>query len=277
MVERFPADQESPDTETGVADRRAAEEAERVTDTEVERTRQATDTEVAHARLRRAILRGELAAGTELKQGQLAKDLGVGRTPLREAFRLLEREGLVVANPQRRARVADFSEEDLEQLYAMRIELEALGIRYTVPRLSEEDLRRLDAHLARMEEFASLKDYEAWEIPHRAFHQGLVAHAGDRLLKMITQLSDHAERYRRYYTVETPHGWAMGIPEHRAILDAAKARNSALAAECLARHYSTVSLTLIAMLAPEYEPALIRMALWMAMQGRGTNSEGGSA
>lgn len=275
MVERFPADQDLPETEAEFTDRQATEETERVTDTKVEWTKQATDTEVAHARLRRAILRGELAAGAEMKQGQLAKDFGVGRTPLREAFRLLEREGLVVASPQRRARVAGFSSEDLEQLYAMRIELEALGVRYTVPRLSEEDLRRLDAHLARMEEFASLKDYEAWEIPHRAFHQGLVAHAGDRLFKMIEQLSDHAERYRRYYTVETPHGWAMGIPEHRAVLDAAKARNSVLAAECLARHYSTVSLTLIAMLAPEHEPALIRMALRMVMQERGTNNEGG--
>lgn len=233
----------------------------------------ASDTEMAHARLRRAILRGELAAGSELKQGRLGVELGIGRTPLREALRLLEREGLVEARPQRRARVANFSVEDLEQLYAMRVELETLAIRFTVPRLSEEELRVLGENLSHMEEFAKAEDYEGWEIPHRAFHFGLVAHAGDRLFKTITQLSDHAERYRHFYTVKTPRAWSKGIAEHRAILDAAGAKDPVAAAERLARHYSSVVLTSIAMLAPEYEPALVRTALRNVIPPQG-RSEG---
>lgn len=223
--------------------------------------RQATETAVAHERMRRAILRGELAAGEVLKQGQLMERFGVGRTPLRESLRLLEREGLVEAEPQRRARVAEFSVEDLEQLYAMRIELEALAIRHSVPSLSESELRTLDEDLARMEEFAKVEDYWGWEVPHRAFHFGLVAHAGERLFRTIRQLSDHAERYRHFYTVESPRAWTKGIAEHRAILDAALSRDAVAAAERLARHYSTVVLSSIAMLAPEYEPTLVRTAL----------------
>lgn len=228
---------------------------------------QATETEVAHARLRRAILRGELAAGAQLKQGELAREFGVGRTPLREALRLLEREGLVEAEPQRRARVAGFSVADLEQLYAMRIELEALAVHFSVPRLSDDELEELEGLLGRMEEFARAEDYERWEVPHRAFHFGLASHAGDRLFRTITQLSDHAERYRHYYTVDMPRAWSKGIAEHREIFDAAAARDPALASERLARHYSTVSLSLLAMLAPEHEPALLRMALRKAASG----------
>lgn len=224
-------------------------------------SKRATETEVAHERLRRAILRGELAAGEVLKQGQLMERFGVGRTPLRESLRLLEREGLVEVEPQRRARVAEFSVEDLEQLYAMRIELEALAIRFTVPRFSEQELRVLEENLACMEEFARAEDYWGWEVPHRAFHFGLVAHAGERMFRTISQLSDHAERYRHFYTVESPRAWTKGIAEHRAILEAAEARDPVVAGERLARHYSTVVLSSIAMLAPEHEPALVRTAL----------------
>ncbi len=233
----------------------------------------ATDTDRAHARVRQAILQGELAAGSVLKQGQLSEALDVGRTPLREALRLLEREGLVEAQPQRRARVADFSVEDLEQLYAMRIELEALAIRFTVLRLTEADLRSLEDNLTLMEEFARVEDYEGWQIPHRNFHFGLVAYAGDRMFKLMSQLSDHAERYRHVYTVETPRGWAKGIPEHRAILGAARARDPLASAEQLARHYGTVSLSLIALMAPEYEPALLRTALRASVRPESDHQE----
>lgn len=230
--------------------------------------RHSTETEVAHARLRGAILRGELAAGAILKQGELAATYGVGRTPLREALRLLEREGLVEAEPQRRARVAAFSVDDLEQLYAMRIELEALAIRHTVIRLSDEELRKLAGLLSRMEESAQAEDYDRWEIPHRDFHSGLVAHAGDRMLRTIRQLSDHAERYRHHYTMNAPYAWSRGVQEHEDILDAATKRDPDLAAERLVRHYSTVVLSSIALLAPEHEPTLVRTAFRTATRSR---------
>lgn len=254
MAERPPAESTPSEIEPGLGGGQVEEEPKR-----------ATETEVAHARLRRAILRGELSGGSVLKQGELAKEFGVGRTPLREAMRLLEREGLVEAEPQHRARVAGFSMDDLEQLYAMRIELEALAIRITVPRLSFEELRKLKDELARMEDFAKAEDYEGWEGPHRAFHFGLVAHAGERLFKTIAQLSDHAERYRRYYTVETPYAWSRGIAEHDAVLEAAVARDPVAAAHQLARHYASVSLGLLTALAPEREPAVLRMALRTVM------------
>src|SRR3954452_11311093 len=96
-----------------------------------------------HDELREAILRGDLPAGAVLSQLRLAEDFGVSRGPVREALRLLQREGLVEAELNRRARVADFSLGDLEQLYAMRIVNEALAVRTTVPRLTAQQLQEV--------------------------------------------------------------------------------------------------------------------------------------
>ena len=81
--------------------------------------------------LRESILNGALPPGESLSQVQLATKLGVSRGPLREAVRMLQREGLVEAEVNRRGRVSSFSIDDLEQLYAMRIVHESLAIRIT--------------------------------------------------------------------------------------------------------------------------------------------------
>jgi DNA-binding GntR family transcriptional regulator len=95
--------------------------------------------------------------------------LGVGRTPLREALRMLQREGLVEAEPNHRVRVADFSIPDLEQLYAMRISLEALAIRLTVPHLQKEEPRRLEAYLTQMAGLPTPKNMNAGKFPTGPF------------------------------------------------------------------------------------------------------------
>jgi DNA-binding GntR family transcriptional regulator len=222
---------------------------------------------LVHQRVRQAILTGEIPAGSRLSQVRLAERLGVSRIPLREALRLLEREGLVESEVNHRVRVAPFSVSDLEQLYAIRIQLEALGVRLTVPHLEREDLARLEEILARMDEFAEAQDYEGWEVPHRAFHAALVAHAGGRLGDMISQLYDHAERYRRAFMLETSRAWDKSVAEHREIFKVCKEGDPAAAAERLARHYSVTALSLIAAIAPEHEPLVVRTALRMVMRG----------
>src|SRR3989440_12468843 len=87
-------------------------------------------TEIAHLQLRRAIVRCDIPSGVQLSQRELSQLTGVGRTPLREARRMLQRAALVEAEPTHRVRVADFSIPDLEQLNAMRLSLEARAIRW---------------------------------------------------------------------------------------------------------------------------------------------------
>jgi DNA-binding GntR family transcriptional regulator len=217
--------------------------------------------EAVHDELRAAILRNELPAGMILNQVHVARRMGVSRTPLREAFRMLQREGLIEGESNKRMRVSGLSLEGLEDLYAMRILLEGLAIRLTVPRLSNEDLSNLKDILKQMEHLARNEDYEAWEVPHRQFHAGLVQLAGERQRREIVRLSEHAERYRRAYTTEAPRAWAKGVKEHKAILDACIERDANAAADRLARHYSSVVLGLLAMLAPEHEPVAVRTAM----------------
>ncbi len=232
-------------------------------------------TEAAYLQLRRAILRNELPSENHLSQRELEQRFAVGRTPLREALRMLQREGLVEAEPNHRVRVAGFSFPDLEQLYAMRISLEALAIRLSVPCLQTVELDRLKEFLTRMAELSTPETYERWEVLHRAFHLGLIAHAGPRIVKTAAQLSDHAERYRRFYSMGTPHAFERGMREHLSILDACLARDPGAAAESLARHYSSVVLGTLAVLAPEYDPVLVRTAIHAAIQAP-TNGKTGT-
>src|SRR5205809_4176469 len=127
-------------------------------------------TELAYLQLRRAIVRCEIQSGAQLSQRELSQLMGVGRTPLREALRMLQREGLVEAEPNHRVRVADFSIPDLEQLYVMRLSQEALAIRLTVPFLQTDELRRLERLLTQMAGLPTPEKYERKQIPHQLFH-----------------------------------------------------------------------------------------------------------
>src|SRR5579885_1654687 len=112
-----------------------------------------------YARVREAILDGELAPGTVMSQVALAEDLGISRTPLREALRMLQSEGLIDAQPNRRVRVAPMTPQDLEDLWIIRVTLEAEALRLSVPRMTPEDLAGLEGHMAEMAHYAANEDY----------------------------------------------------------------------------------------------------------------------
>jgi len=221
-------------------------------------------TRFIHSRLREAILHGELDGRQPLSQVQLAKRLGVSRTPLREALRMLQREGLIESEPNRMVRVTALSVTDLEQLYATRIALEALALRLSVPHFVDEDVVEMADYMAQMDEVAGEQDFDRWEAPHRAYHDLLRKYAGVRLIRSTQELSEHAEHYRRVYLAQ-PATWALAAQEHRAIFDACVARQPIQASEKLARHLARTALTVIASVAPEHDPIQIRTALQMVL------------
>jgi DNA-binding GntR family transcriptional regulator len=227
-----------------------------------EPTRDGQNVTVVHDRLRNAILHGEIAAGEATSQVALAKQLGVSRTPLREALRLLEREGLVISQPNRRVRIAQFSIADLEGVYAMRIALEAIGIRVTVPTLVAEDFAELEGLMAQMDHYIRAGDQVRMDLPHAIFHARFVAAAGPRLTATVAQLFDHAARYRLAYGAATlPGGYDDRRAEHRAMIEAAAAGDADLTVERLVLHYTHTAMGVISELDPEHQPTVLLAAI----------------
>jgi DNA-binding GntR family transcriptional regulator len=198
-------------------------------------TRDGESVAAVHDVLRTAILRGGLEPGSRVSQAKLVLSFSTGRTPLREALRLLQREGLVIAAPNRQMRIAPLTAQDFEELSVARLALEAVAIRITVPTLGSGDIAALEGHLAQMDHYQRADDQTGFREPHRAFHHRLVAAAGRRVSTEISQLTDHAERYRLRFGAAGH--WADRRAEHRAILDAARAGDAELAATRLAEHY----------------------------------------
>lgn len=216
----------------------------------------------AHHALRRAIMHGDLRAGDPLSQVELARQLGVSRGPLREALRILQREGFVEQESQHRARVAAFSDDDLDELYAMRISLESLAIGIAVPRMTEDHLRHLDELLREMDERARTGDVEQWECPHEKFHRALVHPSGPRLERELALLSDHATRYRMAFVSWNPLEWqADTSTQHHTIAEAVQSRDAKAASRVLATHLARTALVVLSIASPSYEPVRIRKAL----------------
>ena len=218
---------------------------------------------LAHDRMREAILSGELPAGQVISQVDLAKKLGVGRTPLREALRTLQEEGLIFSQA-RRIRIAEFSIEDIEEVYVLRLLIETAAIGMTVPQMAPEEVAELWGLLAQMSHYAAQHDFQRVEVPHRSFHKLLVAKSGSRILRQIEQLSDHAERYRRAYLAWEKSSFEISTEEHHALYEATARGDAPEAVRRLASHYSRTATGVIAELDSSYVPERLVQARTMA-------------
>jgi DNA-binding GntR family transcriptional regulator len=231
------------------------------------KTRDGQNVALIHDRIRELILSGQLKAGATTTQVELGRALETGRTPLREALRMLQREGLVLAEPNRRVRIAGLSADDAEELYVMRMALEGVAIRITVPTFASADIAELEGMLAQMEHFMRAHDGAGLRAPHRAFHMKLVSGSGPRVVTTIGQLFDHAERYRMAYGATSDGGWEKRAQEHRAIVAATADADADLAAKQLMLHYSRTASLVFAALDPEHDLARLRTTLQTVAPG----------
>ena len=221
-----------------------------------------------HGRLRGMILSGELPPGSALLQAEMARKLGVSRTPMREAFRLLQEEGLIDAQPDQRARVRAVDPEDLDGVYGARIMLEALAVSVTAKSLAPGDLQRMGEALKRMQELAGDDRPDEWHAAHREFHRIPTQAVGPHLQRMLESLGEHSERYIRLAQLGVPSSWARAHAEHEALLEALRQSDQDEAVRVMARHLARTALNVLADVAPEYEPATTRTALGIAGNGQ---------
>jgi DNA-binding GntR family transcriptional regulator len=214
--------------------------------------------------LRDAILGGELAPGEPATQVDLAGRLGVSRTPLREALRMLELEGLVVRESNGRFRISPLSIEQIEDLAVMRISLEAVAVRLTVPELGNADHAELEGRLAQIERYAKLEDWRGIEVPHTEFHRTLITGAGDQITALLGRLWNHATRYRRVafqQVADNRARWDTARVEHRAIADAVEAYDAAAAAGWAVTQIARSAINVAAQIDPDHPVPRVHAAL----------------
>lgn len=221
----------------------------------------------AYESIRSAILEGVLPPGERLSQVKIADRLGLSRTPVREALRLIEKEGLITSERGRQVVISPTSMADLDELYALRIKLDTMTVRATVPDLTDADLAEMQGCLDAMDANASPAQFTAFDAAHRWFHMVPIRLAGPRHADYSAQLNEHAERYRRIY-LSQPSSYAQSRDEHLAIMAASALRDGETVAGLLAEHYARIALTIIAQIDPAYEPRLLRSAVRVARQGR---------
>ncbi len=218
-------------------------------------------TQVIREHLREEILKGRLVPGSEISQAQIAAEFGVSRGPVREAFRLLERDGLIDTRVNHRARVTGLAVDELEHLYTLRVLNESLALTVSVPLFTVEELDELD-ELAEMLKCPGAAPFvfDEWDQVHQRFHLLLLSHSGSRMLDSATEWAAHTQRYRRAYA-EDARGLPQGAAEHAELARLCRAGEVRDASRLLALHLSRAALTLIAQMEPTREPVLLRTAI----------------
>lgn len=172
--------------------------------------------------LEEEILSGKLRAGEGLTEISLSKRLGVSRTPLRSALHRLCEEGLVRISPNRGAVVVGVNDEDLVDIYKIRIRLEGLASSEAAARRTDDDVKRLSELVELSEFYIQRKDSEHLKELDGEFHNVIYDASGNRLLKKtLSELHRSIRRYRKL-SLSVPERLEASVREHRAILEAIK-------------------------------------------------------
>ena len=204
--------------------------------------------DVVFETLRDAIIRQVLKPGERLMEIQLADEMGVSRTPVREAIRKLELEGLVVMVPRKGAYVAGVSMKDIHEVYEVRSALEMLAVTLAAERITDEELDALERQVLRESEEESKKDGSLDNIIYidSSFHDIIYQAAhNQRLVQFGNILQEQLQRFRAA-SLARPGRSKTALEEHKKIVEALSERNGELAARLAREHIENAENAMIA-------------------------------
>lgn len=186
--------------------------------------------------LRDGILRGILEPGERLMEVHLANKLGVSRTPIREAIRKLELEGLVIMTPRKGAVVASITEEDLVDVLEVRTVLECLCVELACEKITEEELVELKVAMDRFRKGITLNDPTEIAARDVAFHDIIyTATRNNRLIQLLNNLREQMYRYRLEY-IKDKNKREILVAEHLELVCAIENRNIEKAKDVITMH-----------------------------------------
>ena len=166
------------------------------------------------------IIAGRIKAGHRLVENELQRRLGVSRSPIREAFRILEKNGYLVNVPRKGTYVREISETDIQENFPVRAWLEGLAGRLAVLNFTRDDVKRIEGYLDKMEKAAKAEDYDSYSVEHDAFHMAFIDGCrNEKLIEMVNNLRTHA----LWFTLSDrwhKENYAHSLSIHRKIVDA---------------------------------------------------------
>lgn len=178
----------------------------------------------AFEELRAMILNGDLGAGTDHLESELAERLGMSRTPVREAALMLEAQGLVDVRPRKGLRVLALSSQDMYEIYEVLTELESLAAeRAAQMGYGDDDLAELTSTISDMEVALAAEDREAWAQADDRFHTELARLGGNsRVISIVGMMANQVRRARRLTLYMRPLP-VKSNEDHRRVLEAIRA------------------------------------------------------
>jgi DNA-binding GntR family transcriptional regulator len=211
------------------------------------------------AALRDLIVEGELAPGSRISERELCARFGISRTPLREALKVLAREGLVDLLPRRGARVARLDAKDVADMFEVMASLEALAGRLAAARITAPELDEIRALHFEMLAAHARRDLPTYFRRNQAIHEAILAAARNPVLSRTYHGLGGRIRRARYVANMSKERWRDAVAEHEAILEALARRDAEALAGLLERHLdnkrAVVETTLAAEPAPEESAA----------------------
>jgi DNA-binding GntR family transcriptional regulator len=195
--------------------------------------------------IREAIINGVLKPRERLMEIQLADELGVSRTPIREAFRKLELEGFIVMVPRKGAYVADISFKDIADVFEIRAALEGLASALAAERITDEELEEMERLLVEKAEAIGNNDMERLVEVDTKFHEAIYrASRNQRLFTIINNLREQIQRFRTQ-SLSYPGRMNQSLDEHRSIVEAIQSRDTALARQVAQEHIENAENSMI--------------------------------
>jgi DNA-binding GntR family transcriptional regulator len=204
--------------------------------------------ELVFESLREAIISGALPPSERLMEIQLAEEMGVSRTPVREAIRKLELEGLVVMIPRKGAYVAGMSIKDIVDVFEIRGALEGLAAELASERVTDEELESMERYLVKISEEIESGDLSMVVETDTDFHTLIYkASRNARLSQIISNLREQIQRFRTT-SLSFPGRMKIALEEHRKIVEAISSRDGELARKLAQEHIENAENTMMNMI-----------------------------
>ncbi len=209
------------------------------TESEIAPIERSTLHDVVVTRLRDMIIEGQLLAGNRVHEGDLCQQLGISRTPLREALKVLAMEGLVELNPGRGATVRKLTAKDIQDMLSVLSVLENLAGRLTCQMATDEDIREVRRLHDEMLSFYAAGDSLPYFKRNQQIHSLLITLSGNESLALVHDLLQTRLKRIRYIGDRKPDTWSAAVADHEEMITALEARDGEKLSAALVEHLSS--------------------------------------